>query len=125
MAKKFAERTKTITFSPFPYTLTLVVSTDIRQSIANRIAKHNLDEPSEDMEACIYALPHGKCLMFLSEDADLEYIVHECSHVIWYMLRYAGVALDKEVLAYFTGNLSSTVALFVWHPQKRKKFVTK
>lgn len=121
MANKFVERTKTVSFSPFPYKLIVVVSNDVAQSITDRADRYNFDEPTDEMAACVYPLAGGYCFMFIPDDAKLGIVVHECSHVVWLLLQHCGVALDTEVVAYYTGFLSEKLWDYVQKTPKRKK----
>lgn len=111
------ERHKTIEFPVWSdYAVHVIVTRDFEKSVKKfcddddakpsyqAITIHcGDDEDKEPKESYI----------FLAPDCAVEYIAHECWHVIYRMMKYFEVEFEDEVVAYHLGYLTQQVYDFV------------
>lgn len=113
MTKPYFEYKKRFIIKPFPYTVFLVISSDVMESrnkYKKQLGEYN-GVTAEGLHVCFENLPVS--YIFLKYDTDIEVVVHEAFHCIWQIMDYVGAKLEEEVTAYHLGALVGDVCSFL------------
>lgn len=121
----FEGKTKTINLKPFPYTLKLVMTDDIRGTEkALRLKYGDVCTKIVANERTGAMAMHDKGLetmfILMPYKCDVGYIAHEVWHIVRAMLLYSGASLDNEVVAYYIGWLVREATVFNYTASKKK-----
>jgi len=115
---RLSERITQFDFDPFPYTLDIVVTNDLKASRLKWLKKHTTGEiPESDGTAKALTISHPawdfSCIL-LNRKATLEEIAHEVTHAVLNFTRYIEMKpMPDEMLAYYIGYYTNKIAAFV------------
>lgn len=118
MDKILKERVKRYRIVPFAQALHIVVTNDVRLSLAKREKLFTVEV--SDIMYAVTILPAGSThiYMFLPEDCKPATIVHESVHVVAGMMRANGAEFEEEVWAYHMDELFTVIAKFLYKEKK-------
>lgn len=76
-----------------------------------------LKEPKPgDAEAWTITDPEGYAHILLKHDVDAETIAHESFHAVFSLMRFAGAAMEEEVVAYHLGHVVGLITKWAKRP---------
>jgi hypothetical protein len=112
---RLKERKKEIKFPAFRFEAKVVLTNDIKRSRAKIDSVIGCPGGSGDEPdgLCTEYKPGFKFFLFFHHGADVDTIVHECWHGVFFMLNTLGIAVDHETTANCLGYLSQQVFDFV------------
>lgn len=112
-----------VTHVEFPvfshYIVHVEVTTDLKKSLAKypapQAALRWYEENDEDLGEAItiHEVGHGFSFIFLPYNVSVGSIAHESWHVVKNMMKYCGIELDSETVAYHLGYLVNQIFKFV------------
>jgi hypothetical protein len=115
-ARKVKERTKTINYMPqFPYIIYITYTNNIKASYESRRARL-----LDCRAAGVTLSDEGISRILLGNNAQLQFVAHECSHAIFNLISDLGIEEEPnkghEMFCYLVGHLIQEAVTF----QKRK-----
>jgi hypothetical protein len=99
------EITKRVSFPIYHYTVELVKTTSVKQSVEKRKRKYGVDGSGQYVAMHLFDLEKGISSVIFPEHCSLGTIVHECFHAIFRMHESVGAKLDNESVAYHLDHL--------------------
>ena len=116
---KLVERRKKWNFTPFPYELVVILSSDVKASFDKRFTLKRSNHCS-----ALTMCRGDRSTMFLSLTPPINTVAHEVTHVVKNLQEYIGAEHEEEFVAYYTGWLVSEIAKFALEkPLDKKKKV--
>jgi hypothetical protein len=111
------EYKKSIKFLVFGYTVDIVFSSNVVESVKKRNVRGNV----EDAAAChIYYESNNKSIIVFSLKPSINEITHEAYHAINQIMLHTGATHDSEVMAYHMGYLVERICILNKNYKKRK-----
>lgn len=95
------------------YVVHIEVTTDLIKSTARHEETKNIDV-AEDYGALAFHIKNeGRSFIFFPYNANPGMIAHECWHVVRQIMRWTGIDIDSETVAYHLGYLVEQTTKFV------------
>ncbi len=114
-----------ITFPVFcGYVVHVETASDLTKVFAKYPQTKNADV-TDTRAVTVHVKDKAFSFLFLRTTASVSDIAHECYHVVRGMLRYMGVELDNECVAYHLGWLTQEVFDFVNHKRRKISKITR
>lgn len=119
--KILKERVKRYRIVPFAQTLHIIVTNDVRLSLAKREKIFTTDMSSTMYAATVLPDDSTHIYVFLPDSTKPATIVHESIHVIAGVMRANGVSFEEEVWAYHMDELFTVIAKFLYKEKEDGK----
>jgi hypothetical protein len=115
--KPLVENVKTFKLPPFSYAVTVVHTSDVSRSAANRasIFGNQVHSLGDNCEAFTWTRKGCNAVyVMLPHQPGVNALTHEVFHAVTFVLRDSGIEFEEEVWAYFLGDLTEKVAKFCY-----------